>query len=296
MRKPAWLRTVLPKGEEFAAVNERLRQYRLNTVCSSARCPNLADCWGRGTATFLLLGDTCTRRCRFCSVKTGNPRGRVDETEPERVAAAVSELGLRYVVLTSVDRDDLADCGAGLFARTIRACRTGPTGQTGQGAERPLVEVLTPDFGGRDELLRVVVDAGPDVFGHNVETVERLSPLVRDRRASYRQSLAMLETVKRLAPGMTTKSGLMVGLGETDEEVEQTLADLHQAGCDIVTIGQYLQPVRRCVPVQRYVEPARFREWEECARSIGFRQAFCGPMVRSSYHAQEVFPGDGDTL
>ena len=290
MRKPAWLRTKLPSGAEFDAVNARLKQYGLHTVCSSARCPNLADCWGRGTATFMILGDTCTRHCRFCSVATGNPHGTVDETEPGRVAQAVAELGLKYVVLTSVDRDDLSDLGAGIFAETVRQVKlqsanckvqNGPT-------PTPLVEVLTPDFGGWDALIEQVADAAPDVFGHNLETIERLTPQVRDRQASYRMSLGLLEAVKRLAPEVTTKSGLMVGLGETGDEIRQAMSDLRFVGCDIVTIGQYLQPDRRCLPVERYVTPEEFAALEQEALAMGFKGALCGPLVRSSFHAAEL--------
>jgi lipoic acid synthetase len=230
----------------------------------------------------MILGYTCTRHCRFCSVATGNPHGAVDETEPERVARAVFDLGLDYVVLTSVDRDDLSDLGASVFAQTVRQVKL----QTGR--QRPLVEVLTPDFGGREELIRLVVEAGPDVFGHNLETVERLTPSVRDRRASYRLSLDVLAAVKRVAPGMTTKSGLMLGLGEADDEVRQALGDLRSVGCDIVTVGQYLQPAHNCLPVERYVTPDEFAAWQDEALSRGFRNAFCGPLVRSSYHAEEV--------
>jgi lipoic acid synthetase len=286
MRKPAWLRTRLPSGPEFDRVNRVLRRRGLNTVCSSARCPNLHECWGARTATFMILGDTCTRSCRFCATGAVGRVGQVGhvrqlgEDEPGRVAAAVADLGLRYVVLTSVDRDDLADCGAGVFGSTIRQLR-----QVRPGVR---VEMLAPDFGGREELIRRVIDAGPDVFGHNVETVERLTPEVRDPRASYRRSLEVLATVKGLAPGMTTKSGLMVGLGETDDEVRATMRDLRQAGCDAITVGQYLQPDRRCLPVQRYVEPERFVEYERHARSTGFKAALCGPLVRSSYHAEDV--------
>lgn len=302
MRKPDWLRTTVPSGAGFEATNERLRAYGINTVCSSARCPNLSDCWGRGTATFMILGNTCTRHCQFCSVATGNPHGAVDETEPERVAQAVAELGLKYVVLTSVDRDDLPDLGAGFFAQTIgevkmqsARCRV----QNGQSLS-PVprlpslpVEVLTPDFGGREELIGQVAAAGPDVFGHNLETVERLSPSVRDPRASYRRSLAVLATVKRVAPGTTTKSGLMVGLGETGDELRQALGDLRSVGCDIVTVGQYLQPDRRCLPVERYVIPEEFVTLEKDALAMGFRAAFCGPLVRSSFHAESVFSSPG---
>jgi len=310
MRKPEWLRTAVPAGAGFEVTNERLRAHGINTVCSSARCPNLAECWGRGTTTFMILGDTCTRHCRFCAVKAGNPPGAADETEPQRVAQAVTELKLLYVVLTSVDRDDLPDLGAGAFAATVRALAEsftlgehsgskGPSGEiprfapltrndTPRPRERVLVEVLTPDFGGREDLIRQVVEAAPDVFGHNLETVERLSPRVRDPRASYRRSLEVLATVKRLDAKMTTKSGLMVGLGETDEELRQALRDLRSVGCDIVTVGQYLQPARRCLPVERYVAPDEFIVLEKEALAMGFKGALCGPLVRSSFHAEEV--------
>jgi lipoic acid synthetase len=278
VRKPDWLKTRLATGAGFDRVNAGLAGLGLHTVCSQARCPNLDECWNAGTATFLVLGDTCTRRCRFCSVPTGNPQGALDPTEPERVAAAVAELGINYAVVTSVDRDDLADLGAGAFAATVRAVKR-------QGVA---VEVLTPDFGGREDLIAGVVAAGPDVFGHNIETVERVTPRARDPRASYRASLGVLAAVKRLDPGVTTKSGLMLGLGETDDEVEQALADLRSVECDVVTIGQYLQPDRRCLPVERYVPPGEFARWQERAVALGFAHAFCGPLVRSSYRAAEV--------
>jgi len=283
MRKPDWLRTTVPAGAGFEATNERLRAHGINTVCSSARCPNLAECWGHGTATFMILGDTCTRHCRFCAVKTGNPQGAVDETEPQRVARAVAELNLLYIVLTSVDRDDLPDLGAGIFARTVSVVRSAVSGRS------VLVEVLTPDFGGREELIRQVVESRPDMFGHNIETVERLSPHVRDPRASYRRSLDVLAAVKRIAPKMTTKSGLMVGLGETDDELRQVLRDLRAAGCDIVTVGQYLQPARRCLPVERYITPEEFVALEKAALAMGFKGALCGPLVRSSFRADSLF-------
>jgi len=285
MRKPPWLRTRLPSGSEFEAVNARLHAHGLNTVCSSARCPNLADCWGRGTATFLILGDTCTRHCKFCSVKTGNPHGKVDETEPQRVADAVAELRLKYVVLTSVDRDDLVDLGARPFARTVSAVRS----ITHASLPRRVVEVLTPDFAARPDLVGQVVDSGPDVFGHNIETVERLSLRVRDPRAAYRLSLDVLETAKKLKPAMTTKSSLLVGLGETHDELKQAMRDLRAVGCDIVTIGQYLRPARNCLPVERYVVPDEFAVFQAEAHALGFRHAFCGPLVRSSFHAEDVF-------
>jgi lipoic acid synthetase len=298
MRKPDWVRTAVPSGTGFDATNDRLRAYGINTVCSSARCPNLAECWGRGTTTFMILGDTCTRHCRFCSVTTGDPRGALDETEPERVACAVRELGLSYVVLTSVDRDDLPDLGAGEFAQTVRQVKMQdargklqddrlPTPSTRPPV--PVVEVLTPDFGGKEELIGHVVAAQPNVFGHNLETVERLSPRVRDPRAAYRRSLEVLATVKRLDAEMTTKSGLMVGLGETDDELRQALRDLRSVDCDIVTVGQYLQPARRCLPVERYVTPDEFASLEKEALAMGFSSALCGPLVRSSFRADSLF-------
>lgn len=290
MRKPAWLKVSLPSGPEFERVNAELGRLRLNTVCSSARCPNLADCWRRGTATVMILGNVCTRHCRFCAVQTGNPRGSTDAGEPERVALAVAELGLSYVVLTSVDRDDLDDLGAGIFARTVRAIRESPA--AGRHPAEVSVEVLTPDFGARPDLISLVVEAGPVVFGHNLETVERLTPQVRDQRAAYRRSLQVLRTVKEIAPGMLVKSGLMAGLGETDAELSQTLRDLRDAGCDIVTIGQYLQPDRRCLPVSRYLTPEQFAAFADEARSLGFRAAMCGPLVRSSYRAEEALKRD----
>jgi len=281
VRKPAWLKTRLPAGEEFNRVNAILSQHHLNTVCSSARCPNLSECWNSGTATIMLLGTVCTRNCRFCSVKTGNPQGKIDPDEPESVAKAVKELGLKYVVLTSVDRDDLSDLGAGIFAQTVKMLKSK--------TPELKVEVLVPDFGANENLLRLVVDSGPDVFAHNLETVERLSPLVRDPRASYRQSLAVLKKVKKMAPTLLTKSGLMLGLGETMLEVLHTFADLRSVGCDIVTVGQYLQPSRRCLPVARYWTLEEFKEIEQEGSRMGFKYIFAAPLVRSSYQAEKIF-------
>ena len=298
MRKPDWLRTAVPSGPCFEATNERLRSNGINTVCSSARCPNLSDCWGRGTATFLILGSTCTRHCRFCSVTTGDPHGAVDETEPERVARATVELGLKYVVLTSVDRDDLPDLGAGAFAEAVRQVRVQSARSKVQDGRPltpsrrslvPLVEVLTPDFGGKEVLIGKLVAARPEVFGHNLETVERLSSRVRDARASYRRSLSVLAAAKRLDPRMTTKSGLMVGLGETDDELRKALRDLRSVECDMVTVGQYLQPAHRCLPVERYVTPDEFGALEKEALAMGFKGALCGPLVRSSFRADSLF-------
>lgn len=281
MRKPSWLKTSLPLGEEFNRVNAILTRHHLNTVCSSARCPNLSECWNSGTATIMLLGNVCTRHCRFCSVKTGTPQGKIEPDESERVARAVKELGLKYLVLTSVDRDDLFDLGAGIFARTVKILKSQ--------IPEIKIEVLVPDFGAKEELLHLVVDSGPDVFGHNLETVERLSPFVRDHRSSYQQSLTVLKKVKKMSPPLLTKSGLMLGLGETKSEVLQTIADLRSAGCDIITLGQYLQPNRRCLPVTRYWTPEEFKELEEAGRKMGFRHIFAAPLVRSSYQAEKIF-------
>ncbi|MEO0070792.1 MAG: lipoyl synthase [candidate division WOR-3 bacterium] len=280
MRRPNWLKTRLPTGEEFNRVNEILNRYRLKTVCSSARCPNLAECWNSGTATIMILGNICTRHCRFCAVKTGNPGGKVEPDEPDRVAKAVGELKIMYLVLTSVDRDDLIDLGSDAFAQTVRAVK--------EANPQVKVEVLTPDFGAKPNLIKLLVDAGPDVWAHNIETVERLAPFVRDPRASYSLSLTLLKTVKSISPTTVTKSGLMLGLGETRDEIIATLNDLRSTGCDIVTIGQYLQPKRSCLPVARYWTEAEFAELAREGEKMGFRKVFAGPMVRSSYRAGEM--------
>ncbi len=225
----------------------------------------------------MILGNVCTRACRFCAVRTGNPQGKTEVDEPERVALAVKELGVSYLVLTSVDRDDLADFGAGHFARTVQVVKERNPGVK--------VEVLVPDFGGQEDLIAAVLAAGPDVFGHNLETVERLTPLVRDRRAGYRLSLTVLEKAKKIAPAVITKSGLMLGLGETLTEVFATLGDLRAVGCDVVTVGQYLQPSRGCLDVVRFWTPAEFAEIKARAEVMGFRQVQAGPLVRSSYRA-----------
>jgi len=241
------------------------------------------QCWGSGTATVMILGDVCTRACRFCAVKSGNPRGLVDWFEPVRVALAVKELGWRYVVITSVDRDDLPDGGASIYALTIREIKRVNPGV--------LVEVLIPDFNANKESLRLVLEARPDVVAHNVETVERLSPVVRDRRASYRKSLEVLRLIKDMSPGTITKSGIMLGLGETVEEVIETMRDLRNVGVDILTIGQYLRPTGnpRHLPVREYIHPSVFRELRDIGLRMGFRSVVSGPMVRSSYRAMESF-------
>ncbi|NLG84566.1 MAG: lipoyl synthase [Firmicutes bacterium] len=277
-RLPSWLRVRSPLGEATGRVREVLKKYHLNTVCQSAACPNAGQCFAEGTATFMILGRECTRDCRFCAVRPGQP-GPPNPTEPERVAAAARELGLRHVVVTSVTRDDLPDGGAGHFAATITAIR--------EAVPEATVEVLTPDFGGDPKAVAAVVAAGPDVYNHNLETVPRLYPIVRPG-ADYRRSLALLRRVKELQPAMRTKSGLMVGLGETEEEILAVLADLRAAGCEMLTIGQYLRPSRDHLPVAEYVPPERFAAWAEEARAMGFSYAAAGPLVRSSYHAGEA--------
>jgi len=278
---PPWIRVKVNPGPVRDEVNTLLAGLHLNTVCSGAQCPNQAECFHPRTATFMIMGASCTRDCRFCAVPhTAHPEP-LEADEPERIAAAAAKLNLKYVVVTSVTRDDLPDGGAVHFARTIRAL---------QGLEsKPGVEVLTPDFKGEIEHLRVVIDARPTVFNHNVETVERLSNEVRSQ-ATYRRTLAVLANAARLGAGVVpVKSGLMVGLGETDAEVEQTLRDLRDAGVTILTIGQYLPPSNTHHPLARYVEPAQFDAWAAYAREIGFELVASGPLVRSSYHAGELF-------
>jgi len=283
-RKPEWLRMDLPSGDRFAEIRSTLREHDLHTVCEEASCPNLGECWsgrnGPGTATFMLMGDRCSRGCNFCDVETGGMEP-LDPEEPETVADAVAEIGLDYVVLTSVDRDDLPDQGAGHFAETIRAIRERHPGV--------LIEALVPDFQGDPDLVREIIDARPDVFAHNVETVERLQWPVRDRRASYEQSLSVLAQVARESD-VYTKTSLMLGVGEYDHEVYQTLSDCRAAAVDVVTLGQYLQPSRSHLDVETYVHPAKFETWRQVAEEeLGFLYCAAGPMVRSSYRAGELF-------
>lgn len=281
LEKPDWLR--LNVGRDDAQVQELrglLSRLDLSTVCQAARCPNLPDCWGRGTATFMILRDICTRACRFCAVRHGRP-GPVNEWEPELLAQAVGELGLRYVVLTSVDRDDLPDGGAGHFARCIRAIR--------RASPSVKIEVLIPDFSGDRAALQTVVEAGPDVVGHNLETVRRLTPLVRDPRAGYDLSLSVLRAIKEISPEMVTKSSLLLGFGEEEGEIGQALADLRAAGVDILVVGQYLRPSSRELPVVRYWRPEEFEAWAGLARELGFPVVLAGPLVRTSFRAAESY-------
>jgi lipoic acid synthetase len=277
--KPPWLKRRLPSGPTCEQVRSLLRRGRLHTVCQEACCPNLWECFSQKTSTFMILGATCTRDCRFCAVSNGQP-APPDPQEPRRVAQAAADLGLTYVVVTSVTRDDLTDGGAGLFADTIRALRRKIAGVR--------VEVLIPDFKGDAAALRTVLDAGPDVLNHNVETVRRLYPAVRPQ-ADYGQSLRLLERCRRWAPHIPAKSGLMLGLGETDDELRATLADLRQAGCAILTLGQYLQPSPAHLPVACYVAPEAFRAWRDAGLAMGFSEVSAGPFVRSSYHARESY-------
>ncbi|MBI3828879.1 MAG: lipoyl synthase [Planctomycetes bacterium] len=280
---PEWLRKPWPATYD-TRTQEILAGLKLNTVCQSAECPNLGECWNRGAATFMILGESCTRSCNFCAVKTG--RGEALEKladEPQRVAEATKQLGLKHVVVTSVARDDLKDEGAGHFARVIEALRAA----CGPGL---IIEVLVPDFHAREDCLRIVVEARPNVFNHNTETIERLHSPVRPQ-GNYRRSLEVLSTVKRLDAKAVTKSGLMVGLGETQEEVRLTLRELREAGCEILTIGQYLRPSPQHLPVAEFVHPDTFKAYERYALELGYKAAACGPFVRSSYQAEQVLAG-----
>ena len=280
LRKPEWIRLKAPSGQNYTNVKQTLRSLELHTVCEEARCPNLSECWGMGTATIMIMGKTCSRGCRFCSVNSGKP-GLLDSQEPENVAIAIKEWQLRYVVLTSVCRDDLEDGGANHIAKTIRAIH--------DKCPKTIVEALVPDFGGNEESIDKVVRASPRVISHNIETVARLSPNVRDFRASYDQSLTVLQKIRSLNPTIYTKSSLMLGLGETEQEVIKTMKDLRSKGVSIITMGQYLQPSSRHLPVVQYVTPERFDAFAKEARQIGFSYVASGPMVRSSYKAGEFF-------
>lgn len=275
--RPDWLRVRFPTGQNYQDLKTIIRGRTLHTVCEEAHCPNIGECWENRTATFMILGRVCTRACRFCAITTGVPVG-IDEDEPERVANAVAELGLRHAVVTSVARDDREDGGARVFAETITAIRRKSPGCT--------VEVLIPDFQGSRESLQIVMDARPDILNHNLETVRRLQRRVR-AKAFYERTLEVLERAKAMQPSGMTKSGLMLGIGETGEEVSETLRDLRQVDCDIVTIGQYLRPSEFHLPIARYVPPAEFAALKEEGLALGFRHVESGPLVRSSYHAHE---------
>jgi lipoyl synthase len=279
-RKPAWLRAPMPSGARFDSVRAVVREHRLATVCEEAKCPNIGECWNAGTATIMLMGAVCTRACRFCAVDTGNPRGWLDAEEPANVARTVELMNLRYVVLTSVNRDDLADGGAAHYAACVAAIKARRRGTA--------VEALTPDFQGDPAAVRAVVDSGLEVFAQNIETVRRLTHPVRDPRAGYEQTLAVLGEAKRHRPAVLTKSSLMLGLGETDAEVDECLRDLRAAGVDLLTLGQYLRPTAHHLPVRRYVTPEAFQALRERALELGFLECVAGPMVRSSYRAERA--------
>ena len=281
-RRPEWMKVRAPSADSlYGDVQRLMRGQHLHTVCEEAHCPNVGECWGRGTAAFQILGDTCTRACRYCNVHSGKPQGPPDPDEPRRLGEAAAEMKLRHVVVTSVDRDDLPDRGAGQFAATIHALK--------ELVPDASVEVLTPDFAGFEEKgLALVLAERPEVFNHNIETVRRLHARMRGARASYSGSLQLLARAKEVAGyPVATKSGLMVGLGESNEEVAETLRDLREHGIEIVTIGQYLQPTPRHTPIDRWVHPDEFRSFRELGRELGFRSVFSAPLVRSSYRAEE---------
>lgn len=282
--KPEWLKVRMPGGERYGRIKARARELRLHTVCEEAQCPNIGECWGGGTATFMVMGGTCTRACRFCAVDMANRPAPLDPAEPVNVAEAIREMGLDYVVVTSVNRDDLPDQGSGHFAACIREIR----------ARNPetLVEVLIPDFRGRMDLLGTVMEAAPDVLAHNVETVPSLQRPVRDARASWEQSVAILRGAKALRPGQLTKTSIQVGHGESTEEVVEAMQLLREADVDFLTLGQYLRPSDWHLPVKVYVHPDVFRELGEAGRALGFKYVASGPLVRSSYKAGEFFIRD----
>ncbi|HPC36742.1 MAG TPA: lipoyl synthase [Candidatus Marinimicrobia bacterium] len=274
--KPDWLKIKIGVNDDFRDLQKIIDANQLHTVCQSARCPNQSDCWQRRTATLMILGNICTRNCRFCAVASGKPR-TIDEEEPAKVGQAVNLMGLKYTVLTSVTRDDLPDGGAAIWAKTIREVRR----------RNPdcRIEVLIPDFQGNLDALETVLDAKPDILGHNLETVLALYPIARPQ-ADYEQSLRLISEAKKR--GAVTKTGIMVGLGETDEQIRELMQDALTAGCDILTIGQYLQPTKNHLPVARYVEPVEFKSYETFGLELGFRAVFAGPLVRSSFHAAEI--------
>ncbi|MBI2027817.1 MAG: lipoyl synthase [Deltaproteobacteria bacterium] len=279
-RKPHWLKVQAPGGANYTFIKQKLREKKLYTVCEEASCPNMGECWKGGTATFMLMGDVCTRGCRFCHVASGKPTA-LDAEEPQKIASVISELGLTYVVLTSVDRDDLPDGGASHFAKTVAEIK--------KRNSNIIVESLIPDFQGRAESLKIMSNSGVDVLDHNIETIKRLSERVRDRRCSYGQSLFVLQRLKELNSKIYTKSSLMVGLGETQEEASEVMDDLRTVGVDILTIGQYLRPSHKQLEVKEYVAPAVFEHYRKLGESKGFLYVASGPLVRSSYKAGEFF-------
>jgi lipoic acid synthetase len=280
MRKPEWLRIQIPSGENYVKIKQTLSSMKLHTVCEEALCPNISECWGGGTATIMIMGSICSRGCRFCSVTSGKPK-YLDSEEPIKVGEAIKKWGLSYVVVTAVCRDDLADGGAEHFAKTIKAIKTQ--------SPQTVVEPLIPDFQGNYESIKKITDAGPEVISHNVETVARLSSVVRDHRANYEQSLQVLKIIKDIDDEIYTKSSIMLGLGESEEEVMQTAKDLRSVDVDIITLGQYLQPTIHHLPVKEYLYPERFHSYKKSIEELGFAYVVAGPLVRSSYRAGELF-------
>ena len=279
-RKPDWLRLTHSFTPKFKEVKSIVKENHLNTVCEEAMCPNINEGWSHGTATFMLLGDVCTRACKFCAVDTGNPRGRLDKKEPYKVALSIKKMSLKYAVLTSVNRDDLADGGARHYSNTIKAMK--------EGCPKVMVEALTPDFEGKNRSISILLSSNLDVFAQNVETVERLTLRVRDPRAGYQQTLNVLEKAKKFNPDVLTKTSLMLGLGETTKEIESTMVDAYSVGVEILTLGQYLRPTLNHLPVERYIPPEEFLHYKNIAKEIGFKEVASGPMVRSSYRAAKV--------
>ncbi|RJF72979.1 lipoyl synthase [Deinococcus cavernae] len=279
-KKPEWLKISIPTGQVYTEVRKIVKEHRLHTVCEEAMCPNISECWSRGTATFMLMGHICTRACKFCAVDTGNPMGKLDLEEPRSVADSVKLMALKYVVLTSVDRDDLPDGGAYHFAKTVKAIKdVNPETR---------VEALTPDFGGNTHCVDLVLDSGVDTYAQNLETVRRLTHPVRDIRADYDQTLAVLAHAKKARPDVITKTSIMLGLGETREEIREAMKDCRAAGVDVLTFGQYLRPTMHHLPVERYVSPAEFDEIREEGMQLGFMEVVAGPLVRSSYKAEQI--------
>ena len=279
-RKPDWLRLNHSFTPKFKEVKSIVKENHLNTVCEEAMCPNINECWSHGTATFMLLGDVCTRACKFCAVDTGNPRGRLDKKEPYKVAQSIKKMSLKYAVLTSVNRDALADGGAKHYSNTIEAIK--------DACPKVMVEALTPDFEGKNKSISILLSSSLDVFAQNVETVERLTARVRDPRAGYQQTLNVLEKAKKLSPEVLTKTSLMLGLGETTKEIQSTMVDAYSVGVEILTLGQYLRPTLNHLPVERYIPPEEFLHYKNMAKEIGFKEVASGPMVRSSYRADKV--------
>jgi lipoic acid synthetase len=280
-RKPAWIKARMPSGAGYQKVMDNVREHRLATVCEESMCPNIGECWNHGTATLMIMGSVCTRACQFCAVDTGNPGGRLDPEEPDNAARSVRLMGLKYVVITSVDRDDLGDGGAAHYAACVRRIK--------EENPRTTVEALTPDFGGSTVDVDTVLDSAVDVFAQNVETVRRLTHPVRDPRAGYEQTLSVLAHAKSSRPDVLTKTSLMLGLGETEDEIRETLEDLRAIRVDIVTLGQYLRPTPNHLPVARFVTPDEFSRYRQWGLDLGFLEVVAGPLVRSSYRADRVF-------